>query len=153
MNNALSQWFNAATSATASASSEWEQNDIRYHAARAIDRQVELGRDTAMWISAPSQDASLHLKWETPIVVREIVLYPISKKSVIVPPITVKKAQITLFSDSKLVKTIAVDTLLAARLQVGEIPINELNVKLASDSISHLGLGEIEVIARLPYSF
>jgi uncharacterized protein YaiL (DUF2058 family) len=65
----------------------------------------------------------------------------------------VKKAQITLFSDSKLVKTIAVDTLLAARLQVGEIPINELNVKLASDSISHLGLGEIEVIARLPYSF
>jgi hypothetical protein len=106
-----------------------------------------------MWISAPSQDASLHLKWETPIVVREIVLYPISKKSVIVPPITVKKAQITLFSDSKLVKTIAVDTLLAARLQVGEIPINELNVKLASDSISHLGLGEIEVIARLPYSF
>jgi hypothetical protein len=153
MNNALSQWFNAATSAQVSASSEWEQNNIRYHAARAIDRQVELGRDTAMWISAPSQDASLHLKWETPIVVREIVLYPISKKSVIVPPITVKKAQITLFSDSKLVKTIAVDTLLAARLQVGEIPINELNVKLASDSISHLGLGEIEVIARLPYSF
>jgi hypothetical protein len=151
MNNALSQWFNAATSATASASSEWEQNDIRYHAARAIDRQVELGRDTAMWISAPSQDASLHLKWDTPIVVRELVLYPVSKKSVIVPPITVKKAKIALFSDSKLVTTMTLDSLSAARLQVGEIPINELTVTLESDSISHLGLGEIEVIARLPY--
>ncbi len=151
MNNALSQWFNAATSATASASSEWEQNGIRYHAARAIDRQVELGRDTAMWISAPSHEASLHLKWDTPIVARELVFYPISKKSEIVPPITVKKAQIALFSDSKLVSTITLDSLSAARLQVGEIPINELTVTLESDSISHFGLGEIEVIARLPY--
>jgi hypothetical protein len=43
------------------------------------------------------------------------------------------------------------DSLSAARLQVGEIPINKLTVKLESDSISPLGLGEIEVIARLPY--
>lgn len=151
MNNALSQWFNAATSATASASSEWEQNGIRYHAARAIDRQVELGRDTAMWISAPSKEAVLTLNWDLPILAREIAVYPISKKNVIVPPITVKKAQIALFSDSKLVKTMTLDSLSAARLQVGEIPINKLTVKLESDSISPLGLGEIEVIARLPY--
>ncbi len=151
MNNALSQWFNAATSATASASSEWEQNGIRYHAARAIDRQVELGRDTAMWISAPSKEAVLTLNWDLPIVAREIAVYPISKKSVIMPPITVKKAQIALFSDSKLVKSMMVDTLSEVRLQVDEIPINKLTVTLESDSISHFGLGEIEVIARLPY--
>jgi len=63
----------------------------------------------------------------------------------------VKKAKIALFSDSKLVTTMTLDSLSAARLQVGEIPINELTVTLESDSISHLGLGEIEVIARLPY--
>jgi hypothetical protein len=151
MNNALSQWFNAATSAHASASSEWEQSGTRYHAARAIDRQVELGCDTSMWVSTPSKDAWLNLKWDIPIVAREVVLYPISKKSVIEAHRTVKKGRITLFFDSKKVKEIAFDSERFLRLEVGDIPINELTVRLESDSISHFGLGEIEVIARLLY--
>ncbi|MFN3560987.1 MAG: TolB family protein [Chloroherpetonaceae bacterium] len=151
MNNALSQWFNAATSAHASASSEWEQSGVRYHAARAIDRQVELGCDTSMWVSAPSKDAWLNLKWDIPIVAREVVLYPISKKSVIESHRTVKNGRIALFSDSKKVKEVTFDHLQLLRLEVGDIPINELTVRLESDSISHFGLGEIEVIARLLY--
>ncbi len=151
MNNALSQWFNAATSAHASASSVWEESGIRYHAARAIDRQVELGCDTSMWVSAPSKDAWLNLKWDIPIVAREVVVYPISKKSVILPRLAMNKGRIALFSDSKKVKEVTFDGERLLRLEVGDIPINELTVRLESDSISHFGLGEIEVIARLLY--
>ncbi len=153
-NNALSQWFNAATSAHASASSEWEEHGIRYHAARVIDRQVELGKDTAMWISAPSKTAWLTLTWELPILAREITLYPVSsssKKSVIVAERTVKNGRIELFYNANKVKEFALADARLLRLEVGDIPINKLMVRLESDSISHFGLGEIEVIARLPY--
>ncbi|MFQ3599253.1 MAG: hypothetical protein SNJ66_13050, partial [Chloroherpetonaceae bacterium] len=149
MNNALSQWFNAAPSAHASASSEWEENGIRYHAARAIDRQVELGKDTAMWISAPSNAATLTLTWDFPILAREIVIYPISKKSVIETSRTVKNGRIELFLGSKKVKEFAFEDKRLLRLEVGDIPINKLTVRLESDTISQFGLGEVEAIARL----
>lgn len=153
MNNALSQWFNAATSAEATASSEWEQNGVRYAARRAIDRQVEMGADTAMWIAAPSRSARLNLKWRAPIVAREIALHPISKKSVNVPPITVKKGRIELFWRSQKIKDYAFSHLGASgeclRVEVGELPIDELTIALESDEETLLGLGEAEVIARL----
>jgi hypothetical protein len=155
LNNAFSQWFNAATSAHASASSEWEANGIRYHAQRAIDRQVELGRDTAMWISAPSKAATLTLEWDLPIVTRQISVHPISssylKTNVIDGARAVKNGRIELFSDAKKVKEFAFQDERLLQLEVGDVPINKLTVKFESDSVSHFGLGEIEVIARLPY--
>lgn len=151
INNAMAQWFNAATSAHASASSEWEHNGIRYHAARVIDRQVELGRDTTMWISEPSHSAALTLTWNLPIVAREITIHPISKKSVIASTNPVKNSRIELFSNGKKVKEFAFRDEQVLRLEVDDIPINKLTVRLESDSISQFGLSEIEVIARLLY--
>ncbi|MCS6989707.1 MAG: hypothetical protein NZM06_09360 [Chloroherpetonaceae bacterium] len=153
MNNALSQWFNVATSADVWASSEWERDGMRFHARRAVDRQAEIGADTAAWIAAPSREAHLNLKWELPIVAREIVLYPVSKKSVNVPAITVKKGRIELFWQSQKIKDYAFselrDSQKSLRVAVGDLPINEARISLESDDVSLLGLGEVEVIARL----
>jgi hypothetical protein len=151
-------WFNAATSAKISASSVFEENGNRHEARRAIDRQVQLGADTAQWISNESQNAALTLGWSQPILLSAVKLYGIPPNEKKGTNTSVKASEILLFSKSKNVRSISLSETIMPQGTVVELPtplkVDSLRIvlKQVTGTIHHQplsGLAEIETTARL----
>ena len=157
-NGSIAEWFNAATSATVTASSSGRLIDGRPSLPqRVVDRQSKTGGDSVLWISTEREGAELYLTWEVPIEIREIVLHAIARKPDQGTTICVHDCEILLYYKSSLVRRVR---------STGEIHEDGTRVEITStdtDSVRVVirrsdgevfyqpvcGLAEIEVTARI----
>jgi hypothetical protein len=102
INGTLAEWFNAAPSAEVSASSFLVNEAGRvFIPQRVVDRQARIGGDSVIWVANEGEGASITLTWDTPIEIKEIVLYGISDDREAGTKIRVQDSRIFLYYKSK----------------------------------------------------
>ncbi|MBM2840188.1 MAG: hypothetical protein HW412_716, partial [Bacteroidetes bacterium] len=102
VNGTLAAWFNAATSAKVTASSFFiNPQGKTFIPRRVVDRQARTGGDSVIWVANEAEEATITLTWDTPIEVREMVLYGISPNPAAGTTIRVQDSKIFLYYKSK----------------------------------------------------
>jgi hypothetical protein len=156
INKSTASWFNAAPSARVTASSYCVDPDgTDYPPIRVVDRQAAIGIDTSIWLAASRKNQWIALRWDLPIEVRQIVLYP-----VLTPAgqgIRIVDGDVSLYCDQSLVRTFPVVGGALDRIQV-DVDVSRVDSVVVSlrkteGRYGHRrlpGLGEIEVSARIP---
>lgn len=158
INATVSEWFNTATSARVTASSEFVASDGKsFPAQRLVDRQARTGGDTVIWIANESQGATVGLKWDIPIDIREVIVYgiePDRKKNV---TISVQDSKILLYYSSNevgMVKSTGHIKSHGTRISLPLTTIDSLVIVITKVSGTVFnrrlaGLAEVETVARI----
>jgi hypothetical protein len=158
INATVAEWFNAAPSARVTASSFFVNKDGRpFMPKRLVDRQAQTGGDSVIWIANEGEGASIALKWDVPIDIRECVLYGITPDTRRGKNIIVQDSKILLYYGSTevgLVKSTGTIKPNGTRISLPVTTIDSLAIVIAQFSgtvFSHraTGLSEVETIARI----
>jgi len=158
INGSLAEWFNAATSASVSASSRGLLPDgTESQPRRVVDRRALTGGINAVWVANEGEGAWVGLRWDLPIEIMEVVLYGIPENLTEKTTISVHQCRIMLYFNNALV---------LEKNWPGEIPPEGLHIPLLSTDIDSMriqlgsfsgkvlgrpvaGLAEVETIARI----
>lgn len=157
-NGALAEWFNAAPSASVTASSTLRTGNATLFSARKIvDRQARTGGDSVIWISNEDPQPWIELRWSLPIEVREFILYNIPKRPVEGTTGVVQSCKILLYyrgtevgavtSSAPLSQNGTKIPLRPTTIDAARITITKFFGKIKGRNIT--GLAEVETIARL----
>jgi hypothetical protein len=158
MNGTVAEWFNAATSATVAGSSFFVNEHGRtFIPQRIVDRQARTGEDSVIWVANEGEGGSVSLTWDTPIDVREFVLYGISADSIAGTTIRVQDSEILLYYQSNEVGKIRSTGKIRPDGTHVSLPITRIDsakivVTKFFGTIYHrrfVGLAEVETIARI----
>jgi hypothetical protein len=158
VSGSLSQWFNASTSARVTASSSFiNERGMIFLPQRVVDRQASSGGDSVIWVANEGAGASLLMKWDIPIDVRQFVLYGISPDEAQGTKIRVQNSKIVLYYDSNEVASIDSTGLVLPEgtritLPVTKIDSARIVITKFSGTVYHrpfAGLAEVETIARI----
>lgn len=158
INATLSEWFNAAPSARVKASSVFIDADGKsYQAQRLVDRQARTGGDSVIWIANEAQGASVTLKWDIPIDIRELVLYGIFPDQKQRVTIRVQDSKILLYygaAEVGMVKSTGQIRHDGTRITLPLTMIDSLVIvitKVSGNAFGRrlAGLAEIETVARI----
>jgi len=108
INATLAEWFNASPSARVTGSSFFVNEAGRtFIPQRVADRQARTGGDSVIWVSNEGEGSFVQLKWDTPIDLREVVLYGITADPRSGINIRVQDSEILLYCNSNEVGRIA----------------------------------------------
>ena len=158
LNGSLAEWFNAATSAKVTGSSFYVDTEGRtFIPRRVVDRQAMTGGDSVIWVSNEGEGSYVLLAWDTPIEVREIVLYGIAPHSASGTNIHVQNSEIFLYyGGNEVGKAISTGRVTP---QGTHVPIPRILVDAAKIVVTKFfgtiyhrrvaGLAEVETIARI----
>jgi hypothetical protein len=158
INGSLAEWFNAATSATVTATSFSINGEGQpYSPQRLVDRQARTGGDSVIWVANEGAGSAATLTWGIPIEIREAVLYGIPPEKSSGTNIRVQDSEILLYYKSKEVGRIgSTGEVLPAgtHIPLPETPVDALTVVVTKffGTVRHrsvAGLAEIETIARI----
>jgi hypothetical protein len=158
INGSLAEWFNAATSATVTATSFSINGEGHpYSPQRLVDRQARTGGDSVIWVANEGAGSAATLTWGIPIEIREAVLYGIPHEKSSGTNIRVQDSEILLYYKSKEVGRIgSTGEVLPAgtHIPLPETPVDALTVVVTKffGTVRHrsvAGLAEIETIARI----
>lgn len=157
-NGAIAEWFNAAPSASVTASSILRVgNDKLFSARNVVDRQARYGGDSVVWAAAEEPRPWVELRWDIPIEVREFILYNIPQRRAEGTSLTVQKARILLYYRGAELSAVPVVgpltitgtaiTVRPTRIDAARIEITKFSGKIRHRTVA--GLAEVETIARL----
>ena len=158
VNGTLAAWINTATSARATASSFFiNPAGMTFIPQRVVDRQARTGGDSVIWVANEAEGASITLTWDTPIEVREIVLYGISPNPRVGTTILVQDSKIFLYYKSKEVGYISSTGKIrpnGTHISIPGTRIDSANIVVTKffGTVFHrqlAGLAEVETIARI----
>jgi hypothetical protein len=155
-NGELSEWFNAAPSASATASSEYQDGrGVLYAGRNVVDRQARVGGDSVVWIANEGKGAFVDLRWPVPIEVKSFVLYSISPTTG--RKLAVDDCRIVLYYGGEEIKTIFSTGSISptgksipcgpTRIDAARIVITKSSGTIRKRAVA--GLAEVETIARL----
>lgn len=157
-NGALAEWFNAAPSASVTASSTLRIEDPTLFSARKIvDRQARIGGDSVIWVSDEEPQPWIELRWPIPIEAREFILYSIPKRPAEGTTGVVQSCKILLYyrgtevgavtSSAPLRQNGTKISLRPTTIDAARITITKCFGKVKGRTVT--GLAEVETIARL----
>lgn len=157
INGTIAEWFNVSPSASVSASSFVKDMGGRsYPPEQVVDRQAQTGGDSVIWVANEGVGASIELRWDIPIEVREMILYSISPGKKIGNPV-VNDCEILLYYYDKQVFHFPSTGRVSPKGTPVRVPPTVINsarivIKKFSGRIHRqavVGLAEVETIARL----
>jgi len=158
VNASIAEWFNAATSARVTASSTFINKEGKiFPPQRVVDRQARTGGDSVIWLANEGAGASLLLKWDIPIELREITIYGISPDPNKGISIQVQDSKILLYYESNEVGSIQSTGRIRREGTRVSFPIARIDsarivITRTSGTAYHrrlAGLAEVETIARI----
>jgi hypothetical protein len=158
LNGTVAEWFNASTSAKVMGSSFHVNKDGRVSIPqRIVDRQARTGGDSVIWVANEGEGGYVSLTWDTPIDVREFVLYGISTDSIAGTTIRVQDSEILLYYKSNEVGKIRSTGSIRPEGTYISLPVTRIDsakivVTKFFGTIYHrrvVGLAEVETIARI----
>jgi hypothetical protein len=157
-NGEIAEWFNAAPSASVTASSTLSAGNDRLFAARnVVDRQARVGGDSVVWAAGQENEPWVELRWPIPIEVREFVLYNIPHRPSEGTRLNVHSCKILLYYHGTEVAALPVAgplkvsgtsiSVLPTTIDAARITITKFSGNIKHRSVA--GLAEVETIARL----
>ncbi|MFN0151316.1 MAG: hypothetical protein ACKVU1_11495 [bacterium] len=159
-NGEVAEWFNAATSATVLASSEWIPAGAQIApspGARVVDRRARSDSLAVAWIAAGDNDESVELSWPIPIEVSQLVIYGVRPNASDGTDLRVENCRVELLSRGRLAaptsKTGPIDpdgTAVSVPVTVidgARVTITKARGQVRGERLT--GLAEVEVIARI----
>lgn len=153
INSAVAEWFNAAPSASVTASSSWSS----CMPSRVVDRQARTGGDTVQWVSAAKGPAWVQLNWSMPIEIRELVLYNITPDAELGTSVVVEACDVEFLLAGQKTREVTVKEKLktdGTRVSVPPTRADAVRVTVRKSkgkfrTMAVTGLAEVEAIARL----
>jgi hypothetical protein len=158
LNGTVAEWFNASTSAKVVGSSFLINERGRvFVPQRIVDRQARTGGDSVIWVANEGEGAYVSLTWDTPIDVKEFVLYGIPHDLSVGTTIRVQDSEILLYYQSNEVGRIRSTG--SIRPEGTHVPLPRTRIDSAKvivtkffGTVFHrriVGLAEVETIARI----
>jgi hypothetical protein len=163
INASVAEWFNPAPSATVVGSSFFiNAGGKPFLPRRIVDRQARTGGDSVIWVANEGNGASITMTWETPLDLREVVLYGITPDKQTKTNVRVTDAVLVAYSGRNELGRIP---------STGAIPPNGKRIRFQAGRMDRLaitivktagrvfdrqltGLAEVELDARIhQYSF
>jgi hypothetical protein len=159
-NGDLAAWFNAATSASVTASSAWLPEGAEEPpcpAERVVDRRARNDTLGVAWVAASREGESVTLSWPIPIEVSRLVLYGIRPNRKAGTDIRVKNCRVVLLRDGIIARELADCGPVRPEGTAVDVPptvIDALRVDLTGvqgrvKGRRIAGLAEVETIARI----
>jgi hypothetical protein len=158
INASLAEWFNVSPSATITASSTGllPEGSLSWPF-RVADRQARTGSDTVNWVAHEEPNPSIHLRWDIPVEVREVLLYGIRDDEARGTKTTVHDCRILLYYKSELVGSVDSSgevlsggtSVKLVRADVDLVTIQILSFSGLVHGRPRSGLAEVEIIARI----
>ncbi len=157
-NGEIAEWFNAAPSASVTASSTVSAGNGKLFApSNVVDRQARVGGDSVIWVAGEEKEPWVELRWSLPIEVRELVLYNIPDRPTEGTRLNVHHCRILLYYHGTEIAAVPVvgplktsGTAISVRptkIDAARITITKFSGKIKHRAVA--GLAEVETIARL----